>query len=98
MSASAFNQSLVESEIPFESIVIAPAGAGLELYVRATVGPKSAVIDNVPAIESSLLINMSVPPAEVKLYTPAPGSKSTVSLKYPVVYILPLESITIELL
>ena len=37
--------------------------------------------------ESSLLINMSVPPAEVKLYTLAPGSKSAVPLKDPVIYI-----------
>ena len=34
-------------------------------------------------------------PVEVRLKTPGPGSKSTVPLKLPVKYILPLASISI---
>ena len=46
--------------------------------------------------ESSFDTNTSLPPFEVRLRVPAPGSKSTVPSKYPVVYTLPDESTATE--
>ena len=43
-----------------------------------------------------LEIKISVPPAEVKLNVPIPGSKSEVPKKSPVVYTLSKTSIAIE--
>ena len=46
--------------------------------------------------ESSFDTNKSVLPFEVRLVVPAPGSKSTVPEKSPVVYTLPDESTATE--
>ena len=46
--------------------------------------------------ESSFETNTSLPPFDVRLAVPAPGSKSTVPWKSPVVYTLPDESTATE--
>ena len=47
--------------------------------------------------ESNFETNTSCWPSEVRLAVPEPGSKSTVPLKYPVVYTLPDESTATDL-
>ena len=46
--------------------------------------------------EFNLRMKTSVPPIEVRLTTPGPGSKSIVPLKYPDVYTFPEGSTVIE--
>ena len=56
----------------------------MELPMSLEVPPRPLAQTKLPE-ESSLETKTSLPPAEVRLLVPAPGSKSTVPSKYPVV-------------
>ena len=70
-------------------VVVVPVGAVVVVVVVTAPAPR------LPD-ESNFKTNTSLPPFEVRLVVPEPGSKSTVFWKLPVVYTLPDESAATE--
>src|SRR6218665_1406129 len=72
------------------------ASVAMKLPRSMPVSPKAMAHWKLPAA-SSLEIKISFLPAEARVNVPAPGSKSAVPSKCPVVYTLPAASVVMEL-
>ena len=92
------NQDIITLESDKAAMEIPSSHAGVIKELKITVGDKVKEGSVIAMIEVSDVAAPKVAsePAEVKLSVPAPGSKSTVPLKEPVVYTLPLASVVIE--